>query len=172
MRRSILLFPLLMLAACGDRGNDNKDGTSFTLDGKGEDGEDVAINADGKSGDVEIKVPGFEGKVSLPKININSTNFDIDGVKLYPGSSVSGMHVSADSGRDKHKEDVTFNFTSPADPAKVAAYLREAFAEKKVVLAGGDAALSGTQADGDRFIIKLAPAAAGQTSGTISIGGK
>ena len=172
MRALVLIAPVLLLAGCGQSGSDSKDGTAITVDAKGEGGDDVAINADGKTGDVSVKVPGFEGKMQLPNININAEDFDIDGVKLYPGSKINGMHVNADSAKGNETGLVSFNFTSPAEPATVAAYLRKAFAEKGTTLAGTDTAMSGTKADGDAFAISLAAAPSGQTSGKISIDGK
>ena len=172
MRALVLIVPVLLLAGCGKSAGDSKDATAITVDAKGEGGDAVAINADGKTGDVSVKVPGFEGKMQLPNISINAADFDIDGVKLYPGSKVSGMHVNADSSKAKETGTVSFEFTSPAEPAKVAAYLRKAFAEKGTTLAGTDTAMTGTKADGDALAISLAAAPARQTTGKISIDGK
>ena len=50
---------------------------------------------DGGSGQVKIDVPGFEANIKLPKVQLDAANFDIGGVKLYPGSKVTSMNIDA-----------------------------------------------------------------------------
>ncbi len=173
MRLLLILVPVLLLSACNGRDDANTQGTSVNITGKGEDGkDDVQIKADGSTGKVAIKVPGFEGKVSLPKIMLDRADFDIDGVKLFPGSKVNTLNVNADNTGGKDSTKVHVAFTSPADVAKVAAYFREALAKRDIAVTGGDANLAGRTEDGEPFVIALAPGAAGQTSGTVTLDGK
>jgi hypothetical protein len=167
--RSLVLLAIaaLPLAACEGNVKDGETGTSVTIDAKGNSGEDVAITADGDTGRVAVKVPGFEGKMNLPKFMLDNSNFDLDGVKLYPGSKVGSVNVNADSGAGDAAK-VAITFTSPADPAKVADYLQKAFAEKKIAVTSNGTALSGTTTDGNAFSIALEPGAGG-TAGRINI---
>lgn len=168
MRAALLIAPLLLLSACGSR-DDKEAGTSITLDAKGKSGEDVAIRADGDTGKIEMKVPGFEGKFTLPKIKLGSGSFDIDGVQLYPGSKISTMNVATVQHETDGPTNVNIAFTSPADPAKVAAYFRKAFKDEGIELSGSNSNLSGKNKDGDPFTITLSPASGDQTSGTIAL---
>jgi hypothetical protein len=170
MRPLLILVPVLLLSACNDRDDANKQGTSLNINAKGEDGsDDVQINADGNTGKVAIKVPGFEGKLSVPKVMLDHSDFDIDGVKLYPGSKVTTVNVNADDTGGKDETKVNILFTSPADVAKVAAYFRKALADKDMAVTGSDASLSGKTKDGEPFVIALTAAAPGQTSGSVVI---
>ena len=169
MRAAFLFLPLIALSACHQREKSGDGGTSVSINAKDNDGSDVAIRADGDTGKVSVKIPGFEGKVTLPKVMLSSSNFEIDGVKLYPGSKVGSVNVNADKSGGKDESKVDIAFTSPADPAKVAAYLRSAFAERQVTFAGNDSSMTGKTSDGDDFIISLTPGAAGQTAGTVAI---
>jgi hypothetical protein len=169
MRTVFFIAPLLLLSACGSSKDEGGAGTSVNIDAKGESGEDVAIRADGDTGAVTMKVPGFEGKFALPKMHIGGDNFDIDGVTLYPGSKVTTFNVAATNSEKDGPTNVSIAFTSPADPSKVAAYFRKAFKDESIDLSGIDSALTGKNKDGDNFIITLAPGSAGQTNGKIAL---
>ncbi|WP_219892331.1 hypothetical protein [Aquisediminimonas profunda] len=156
--RSILLSTLAVLAlsACGSRD-----------DGKDKDGV-VAINADSKTGKVDVKLPGFSANLNLPKIMLDHSNFDLDGVKLYPGSKVRGVVVNAGEG-DKAK--VRVSFESPADQGKVKDWFKSAFGEHEVAFSETQTGFSGKTNDGDAFVLTLTPKGEAATSGTIDIDG-
>jgi hypothetical protein len=166
MRAALVLLPLLSLAACGEADTEkSKPGADVTVDAKSADGDQVSIKADGQTGKVSVKLPGFSGNISLPKIPTDAAHFDIDGVKLYPGSSISAVNIKGDETGKDNQSQVHIAFTSPAAPTKVAAYFRDAFAAKHVEITGPDANLAGKSEGGNPFTIALAPAANGQTSG-------
>jgi hypothetical protein len=172
MRPVLILAPLLVLSACHGRDDAKEPGTSVSINAKSDDGEDVQISADGETGKVAVNVPGFEGKMTLPKVILDHSNFDIDGVKLYPGSKVTNININADDSGGKDSTKVNATFTAPADPAKVAAYFRKAFADEDIKVSGSDASLAGTTNDGNPFTITLTPGVAGQTSGAVAIDAK
>ena len=99
MRKAVLglSVPLLLLGACEMKvGKDEgaKDGASVEISADG----NVAIAAkDGAEG-VSVSVPGFEGKVKIPGMELGGDHMDIDGMKLYPGSKLSGIDVTDQSG--------------------------------------------------------------------------
>ncbi len=170
MKAIFAIAPLAMgLAACSSEGEPDK-GTSVSIDAKSEDGSTVAINADGDTGKVGVKLPGFDANVRLPKKLLDDTEFDIDGVKLYPGSTVASVNVKADESAAKgSRSTVRIGFNSPAEPAKVATWFKDAFA-KQAITVGGDAdTLTGKSKDGDAFAIELAAADGGKTNGTVVI---
>ncbi len=172
MNRPVLFLMMvagLSLSACGGSG----DGTSITLNAAGTDGNVVA-GMDGKTGQMSIDVPGFVGKIDMPKIKLDAENFDLNGVHLYPGSTISGMNIdakdAASSGKDRGL--VRLNFESPAKPDVVRAWFLE-----KLTTAGDftlqkdGTGLAGTSSDGKRFKLELAPSGDEKSNGVIVISG-
>lgn len=171
MRFMLLALPLvLVLPACSSEDEPAK-GTDVTIDAKTDDGSDVAIKADGSTGKVGIKIPGFDANIRLPKVLLDDANFDIDGAKLYPGSTVSTVNVKADESAAKGDQaHVVIGFTSPAEAAKVGPWLKEEFGKNKITLSGEGNELSGKTSDGNAFTIKLSDDG-GKTKGVIDIVG-
>jgi hypothetical protein len=60
--------------------------------------ENVSIHAD-ESGHIAFNLPIAEGQVKVPAGMMHNGNFDIDGVKLVPGSSVTGFNLDASHGK-------------------------------------------------------------------------
>lgn len=142
-----ITLPVLLLAACG-KGGDGK-GTDISI--KDENGNVVAA-ADG-DGKVSLDVPGFSASVSMPKLEMPAESLDMDGVKLYPGSKISGMNIR--DGGDKAKDHVDIHFTAPAAPEKVRDYFLNAFNGKGAALAATPSGLSGKTKNGDDLSIDL-----------------
>lgn len=165
----IAILPLaLALTACS--GSDEPDqGTSLNVDATTKTGSKVEISADGKTGNVGVKIPGFDANIRLPKKLLDDSNFDIDGVKLYPGSTVETVNISASEKGEKAQADVRVGFTSPAEPEKVAGWFRQQFAKQSITIAGDDTNLSGKTKDGGAFTIALKPSDDGKTSGTVNV---
>lgn len=165
MRRSVavLAIPLILLAGCEFRigkEKDDKDAASVQV---GADGN-VAISAEEGGEGLSIKVPGFEGKMNIPGIELGGDNMDIDGIKLYPGTTLHGINVTDRQGPDNGLVDM--RFTSPAAPDKLAAYYAAAARENdftaiKVANAGGGATLTAINPDGDPMTISMSPDKAG-----------
>lgn len=128
----------------------------------------VAVTTDDTTGNVKIDAKGFKLDVDVPKSLIDSADFDIDGVKLYPGSKVRSMQVKTGEGDPR----VHIAFISPADPQTVRGYLVGRFADKGRKISGTGMTIEGTTEEGKPFTIALAPAAGGQTSGDIAVTGK
>ncbi|KRB79383.1 hypothetical protein ASE00_19960 [Sphingomonas sp. Root710] len=165
MRRTlaILAIPLILLAGCEfeiGKDKDDKDAASVKV---GEDGNVAIATEEGGEG-LSIKVPGFEGKMNIPGIELGGDNMDIDGIKLYPGTTLHGINVTDRAGPDNGLVDM--RFTSPAAPAKLAAYYAAAARENgftaiKVANAGGGATLTAINPDGDPMTISMTPGKAG-----------
>ncbi|MGL5838887.1 MAG: hypothetical protein ACRCY3_10345 [Sphingorhabdus sp.] len=170
MKALLCLLPFtLALAACSSEDEPDK-GTTVNIDATGEDGSKVAISADGDTGKVGVKIPGFDANVRLPKKLLDSSEFDIDGVKLYPGSTVETINVKADETAAKGSQaNVQIGFSSPAEPAKVADWLKGEFKKQSITIAGDTDTLTGKSKDGEAFTIELAAAEGGKTSGTVAI---
>src|SRR3546814_2419728 len=95
---------MMALAACGSE------------EKKAGEGTEVAFNAEGDGGGIKIQTGKDGGKIRIggdgAAINIDvpdfvdldvASDFDIDGVKLYPGSTVTKVDVDANdkNGADK-----------------------------------------------------------------------
>ncbi|OYY66447.1 hypothetical protein [Sphingomonas sp. 28-62-11] len=168
-----LLVPLaLSLAGCGG----DKEGTTITFNAtdNDEDGEgNVAAGVDGKSGEVSIKAPGFSGKFTLPKLTLGGGDIDLNGVKLYPGSTVTTMNINAKAGKEGEKDNdsVRIVFDSPATPEKVLDYYAENLGKAEFTLTRKGDTLTGTDDEKKPFSLEVKPAANGHSTGTIKAGG-
>lgn len=174
MRKAVLgwaVMPLLLLGACEMKvGKDDagaKDAASVKIDAGG----NVAIAANDGADGVSVSLPGIEGKVKIPGMELGGDNMDIDGMKLYPGTKLSGINITDQKGFGNGV--VEMRFTSPATPDKVAAYYAAAapgedFRDIKVTAAKGSSTVTAVKGDGDRLTITIDPAAGG-SAGTILI---
>jgi hypothetical protein len=175
MRKAMLgltVVPLLLLGACEMKvGKDEgaKDSASIKVDESG----NVAISASDGADGVSVSVPGFEGKVKIPGMELGGDHMDIDGMKLFPGTKLSGINVTDQAGPGSGTGVVEMRFTSPAAPDKIAAYYAAAapendFTDVKVSQAKGASVVTALKNDGDRLTITINPAAVG-SAGTILI---
>lgn len=160
------------LAACdGDDSSGN--GTSITINTTGSDGNMVA-GMDGKTGKLSVNLPGgIGGNITLPKFKFNAEDFDLNGVHLYPGSTISGMNVEAhDTGTGKtDKGEVRIAFESPAAPAKVQAWFLDKLSkDAKFDIKADGTGLSGVTDDKQPFRMDLTADGADKSKGTIVIG--
>ena len=145
MRRTVLLLSMSLLAGCNVHSKNP---------GGGE--ETVTINAD-QGGNVAFNLPFVKGQVQVPSGFMHHGDFDIDGVKLMPGSQVTGFSVFA---QDKGAI-VNMAFTAPAAPDAVRAYFVDQFKQKGVEAALAGDSVSGKTKDGSDFTIQASPTANG-----------
>jgi hypothetical protein len=95
---------------------------------------------------------------------MHNGNIDIDGVKLMPGSSVTGFSVLAgDRGAN-----VTMTFAAPASPDAVRSYYADQFKKQGVEVAIAGNSVTGKSKDGNPFTIEVNPGANG-SQGKIDI---
>lgn len=164
MRRTSLLIVPLLLAACQDQGS----GTSFTISGNDADGNAHGASIDGATGKVKVDLPGFEGSFSLPKVRVTAENFDLNGVRLYPGTSITGVNV--DAGGASRQEHVEVRFDSPAPAKAVRDYLQSRLTKAGYVLSPEGDGLKGTTEDKAPFVLRLRDSGPDRSTGTIVIG--
>jgi hypothetical protein len=155
MNRSLFLMSVTLLAGCNVHSKNPANAD-----------ENVTINAD-DSGHIAFNLPFVQGQVKVPGGMMHSGDFDIDGVKLMPGSSVTGFSVFA---QDKGSE-VNMAFTAPAPPDQVRAYFADAFKQKGVEAALAGDSVSGITKDGSPFTIQVASATGG-SQGKITVHSK
>jgi hypothetical protein len=168
--RQILLcsVPLLALAACHAK-VDISD-----ADGNASEGNVHIATGDaaGGNGNVSVRAPGFNASVSLPSIDL-SGHADLDGIKLAPGTKVSGMNVDAQDRGDHGNSSgtVRMSFTNPQPPASVIDHYARSAADAGY----GEIVRSGTsltaKKDDKAFAVEIAPDGTG-SRGAITLTGK
>jgi hypothetical protein len=159
MARSAAIALALLLAAC-NRSED--DGSSISLQA---DNGAVRGALDGRTGELKLDVPGFKGAIKLPKMTIDATNVDFNGVKLYPGSKVGTVDLGDAAGGG-----MRLSFESPASAETVRAWLGERLGKAGFRLHLDGEALTGTDEDGKPFRLEMRPDGAGRSRGTITAG--
>ena len=155
MKLAALLIMLPLVAACDVHAKKPADGD-----------ENVSINA-GESGQMSFNLPFANGQAKLPEGTMNNAKFDIDGVKLMPGATMTGFNLNAgDKGAT-----VNFSFKAPASADAVRAYFVDEFKKQGVEAAASGTSVTGKSKDGNAFVIDVQPVAQGST-GTIAIQSK
>jgi hypothetical protein len=135
--------------------------------------------AEGKAEDgrFSIKGPGFDMKIAIPKGVSDRAEVDSDNGLLYPGASLSGMHIEAGaSGAPADKNSgVELRFTSADAPEKVAAWYRDPARVKEFSIGsasrvGASTIIAGTRkGDGGAFKVRIGPGAGGGTDGRLTL---
>ncbi|MES2120675.1 MAG: hypothetical protein V4513_08885 [Pseudomonadota bacterium] len=144
----------ILLAGCNVQAKHDNDNDSD---------ENVTISG-GEGGNLSFDLPFAKGQIKLPDGAFKGGDFDIDGVKMYPGGTVTGFNVvAADRGST-----VNIAFKAPAPPEKVRAYFVEEFKKKGVTASAAGDAVSGKSKDGDTFKIRVQPVGGG-SQGTVDI---
>lgn len=168
MKRMLCLVALaLPLAAC-----DGVEGNGTTISINSTDGNSTTqINADA-NGRVSVDAPGFKGSITLPKMQITADSIDIDGAKLYPGSTVEGMSIFANDGGKGASGDgdrFTLRFVAPAALGDVQRWYRDELNKHgaRVELSGDG--VEGKTRDGKELRIEMASAGTNRTSGTLTV---
>jgi len=154
------LTSVLALSAC-DRSNE---GASVSINA---DGGNVLGAINGETGEMKIDVPGFQGSVKLPKIKIDTNNFDLNGVRLYPGSSIKTLNIVGD---DK-AGGLRVAFASPATPTIVRDWFAQRLGKVGYQVHPEGANLIGTTDENKPFRLELAPDGKDKATGTIVISG-
>ena len=165
LRPLLCALAVLPLAAC----DDGKEGSSFSINASDGGGNAVA-SVDG-GGQATIDTPFFKGKVTIPKLKLDASNFEMNGVHLYPGSTISGMNVDAHDGPGEGHDSgsVRVAFASPAAPATVRDWFKDKLAAAKFTVTADGDGLTGKTDEGKPFKLALTPDGAGKAKGVITI---
>ncbi len=164
--RLIPLFIVLPLLAACSASNDEDRTVSKTVvitdDSK-------AVAAVGGESGFKIDTDKFKASIDIPGLEMGGKDFDIDGMKLLPGSKVRGMKVVAsEKAGDKHGV-VTISFVSPGTPDAVLTHAATQARDKGWTVARSTSGLGGTK--GEKTVAYRVAAAGGQTSGTVTLTG-
>jgi hypothetical protein len=158
----LLLIALIALPLAGC--NKPEDATSISINA---DSGNVLGAMDGKSGEVKLDVPGFSGKIKLPRIQLDASNFDLNGVHLYPGSTIDTVNID---GAQTDNGSVKVSFTSPATPATVQQWFQDRLNKVGYTVNPGGNGLVGTTDENKPFALDLTPDGSDRAKGTITLG--
>ena len=151
-----LILPIALLAAC-EKGEPTR--VTINTNGNG------AASTD--KGKVEIGTGGFKADIQIPGMAAMGDRMKIDGVRLYPQSTVSGVNIDAGEGDNDR---FAMQFTAPADRAKVSEWFAGQFKDSKFEARTTPTGYAGTTADGDWFTLDLTDAGGGKTRGEFKFG--
>ena len=176
--RALLILPFAMftLSACGASADadDGTTGTDISVNMTSDEGGTVKASANGKTGEVVLDVPGFKANLAMPKINMGSDNFNMNGVSLYPGSKVISMNVdnvmrvAGTKGPDGATVRITFD--SPAKPEVVKAWFLDKLVKTaKYKLTATPNGMTGQDEKGNPFALDLRPGSPGHSIGNMAI---
>jgi len=160
----ILLAALpLALSACSK----SEDGSAVSIDFSDDDkseAEKIKIGGDGEDSKFSIKADGFSMEVDLPDITLDSDDFDMNDVDLYPGSQVTGFDIED---KDGQGGEVRISFKSPAGVEKLADWYESRLTGNDFKVVRDGTSLSGETAEGDPFSLDLAELSGTETKGIL-----
>ena len=155
MSRAVVIALLPLLAGC-----------HVQTKNPAEAGRNISVNAS-EGGQVSFNFPFAKGNVTIPGMVMNGGHMDIDGVRMMPGSRVTGFNIDArNDGSTIH-----MNFTAPASADAARAYFADQFRKTGGQVAVAGDAVTGTSKDGSPLVIHIAAAPQG-SRGTIDIQSK
>ncbi len=114
---------------------------------------------------VELGGAAMNLNVKLPAEILNQGKFEISGVPMVPGGTITGMKVDAGS---EGAPRIDLSFTAPRSPAEVKNYFVEQFRAQGIAASLAADVLTGTTREGQAFSMRFVPEGTG-TSGTIRI---
>ncbi len=162
LRYQAILLPLL-LAACGGAGS------NITIsDSEG----NVAIVTDAE-GRTRVKAPGVDISARLPQLKIDAKDFDVSGMKLYPGTTIRDINITADTARNvtgSDRDHVQLSFDAPAPLATVQAWYRDAMAKQGFKVTASGNGLAGTTDEGEQITLQLEANGADKSRGSLRVG--
>jgi hypothetical protein len=126
-----------------------------------------------EEGTFSIDTPGFQMKLDIPTALAERAEVDSENGLLYPGATLSGIHVQAREGNGQSQVELRFATTDA--PERVAAWYRDPARADDFTIASasqkdGATVLAGTQKDdGDPFELSLSPKDGGGTDGRLKL---
>ena len=153
---AIPLIALVALGACRDKPEEAKNSAS--------------ASASASSASASGNQPGMKIEVINPDVNLKADDFNIDGVKLYPGSTITKMNVETTSDTAKgQKSAVKVGFESPANAKILADWFDAEMKKAKFTTARSGYDISGQTPSGQQFILKIGDVGGRKSSGTVEI---
>jgi hypothetical protein len=164
----ILLAALpLALSACSKAEDDSADGSGLSIefsDDSKTDAEKIKIGGSREDSKFSIKADGFSMEVDLPSITLDSEDFDMNNVDLYPGSQITGFDIEDADGKGGK---VQISFKAPTGADKLADWYAAQLTGKDFEVARDGTNLSGKTDEGDPFSLGLTEISTKQSKGVL-----
>lgn len=164
----ILLAALpLTLSACSKDGDESGNGSGISIDFSDDsktDAEKIKIGGDGEDSKFSIKADGFSMDVDLPSITLDTEDFDMNNVDLYPGSQITSFDVEDVKGEGGK---VKISFKAPTDADTLADWYAAQLSGKDFEVSRDGTSLSGKTDEGDPFTLALTEISAKQSRGVL-----
>ena len=157
----------LALSACGKNEDEAANGSNLSIDLSDDskpDAEKIRIGGDGKDSKFSIRTDGFSMDVDLPSITLDSDDFDMNNIDLYPGSQISSFDIEDAKGQGGK---VKIGFKAPAEAGTLADWYANQLSGKKFEVVREGTSLSGKTDEGDPFSLALTEISAEQSSGVL-----
>ena len=162
--RLVLLLPIALLAACDRKG----DGAAVEIrSGNGSTEISATPNQDSR---LKIDTPGVKADIDVPFLGALTEKMDIDGLRLYPGSKIAGVHINADDAKDDGQ--VNLRFAAPAGRDKVSAWFQQQFDANDFRMTLQGSRFTGTNEEGKPVTLEMRDGPNGTTEGELRIAGK
>ncbi|WP_417609675.1 hypothetical protein [Parasphingorhabdus sp.] len=164
----LILFAALPLAlsACSKAEDDSGDGSGVSIDFSDDSkpgAEKIKIGGDDDS-KFSIKADGFSMDIDLPSITLDSDDFDMNNVDLYPGSQITSFDIEDAKGQGGK---VQISFKSPVDADKLADWYADQLTGKGFDVVRDGSSLSGKTDEGDPFALAVTEISAAQSKGVL-----
>ena len=154
----------LVLSACS-KSDDEDSSVSIDLsDDSAEESEKIKIGGEGEEGKFSIKADGFSMDVDLPEIKLDSDDFDLNNVALYPGSKITNFDIEDQKGEGGK---VTVSFVAPTDADSLSDWFQTKMTAEEFEVTKDGNNLSGTTNEGDPFSLELNEASTKETKGML-----
>ncbi len=155
------------LSACSAGESGEGDGFEMSIDVDGEGGstpDKIKIGGEGEDSKFSIKTDGFSMDIDLPQISLDSDDFDMNNVALYPGTKVTGFNIEDKDGQGGK---VILSFDAPTGIDDLTSWFEKKMTDENFVVERDGNALSGKTDEGDPFLLQLTKKTADQTSGKL-----
>tara|TARA_R110000824_G_scaffold375434_1_gene566343 strand:- start:939 stop:1466 length:528 start_codon:yes stop_codon:yes gene_type:complete len=156
----------LALSACSKDKDESGNGSGMSIDFSDEskpDAEKIKIGG-GDDSKFSIKADGFSMEVDLPSITLDSDDFDMNNVDLYPGSQITSFDIEDAKGESGK---VQISFKAPASVDKLADWYATQLTGKDFAVTRDGSNLSGKTNEGDAFSLALTEISAQQSKGVL-----
>ncbi|MFK7840736.1 MAG: hypothetical protein AB8B54_00600 [Sphingorhabdus sp.] len=154
----------LALSACSKADDGSGVSVDFSDESKS-DAEKVKIGGGEEDSKFSIKADGFSMEVDLPAITLDSDDFDMNNVDLYPGSRVTSFDIQDVDG-DSGKVQITFK--APSGVNDLADWYETQLTGHDFEVARSGTNLSGKTDEGDPFSLSLSAISAEETKGVLA----
>ena len=133
----------------------------------------AACNGDGgTNASLSVADNGSNFSITLPRIAIDEADFDVNGVKLYPGSTIRDFNLDAtDRTGDRDDAKVTLAFDAPAPLSTVQTWFRDNLAKQGFKTEAKGNGFAGTTKDGEAFTLDLTADGDAKTKGRMHVRG-